>query len=160
MAHPAAASSLAELPDVARLMSHNAWDTLAEHAPELAPLDDDAFRARLVLADATTARPSLVCDLVEELRAPAVDALVLAAINRRAIRIEDFEDIGPDEPVVLKRETVRWFITLFERHLERGAHYEPLGKRLSWRDIAERQARRYARFVLDDAPEYETLTTR
>lgn len=34
------------------LLRRNAWDTLAEHAPELAPLDDDAFRARLVLADA------------------------------------------------------------------------------------------------------------
>lgn len=109
---------------------------------------------------AATARPSLVCDLVEELRAPVVDALVLAAINRRAIRLEDFEDLGPDEPVVLKRETIRWFVTLFERHLDRGAHYEPFGKRLAWRDVAEQQARRYARFVLGDAPEYEPLTTR
>lgn len=109
---------------------------------------------------ATTARPSLVCDLMEELRAPVVDALVLAALNRRAIKPEDFEDTLPDEPVVVPRETVRWFVTLFERHLERGAHYEPYGKRLTWRDIAEQQARRYARTVLGDAPTYEPLTTR
>lgn len=109
---------------------------------------------------ATTGRPSLVCDLVEELRAPVVDALVLAALNRRAIRPEDFEDVGPEEPVVLRRETVRWFVTLFERHLERGGHYAPDGRRLSWRDIAERQARVYARHALGDLPAYSPFVSR
>lgn len=95
-------------------------------------------------------RPSLVCDVVEELRAPVVDALVVAALNKSAFRPEDFEDAGQGEPVVLRRETLRWFVTLFERRMERGAHYAPFGKRLSWRDIAEQQARRLARHFLED----------
>jgi len=95
-------------------------------------------------------RPSLVCDLVEELRAPVVDALVVGALNKGAFDPDDFEDVGEGEPVVLRGETLRWFVTLFERRMERGAHYEPYGKRLSWRDIAEQQARRLARHLLGD----------
>lgn len=104
-------------------------------------------------------RPSLVCDLVEELRAPVVDALVVAALNKGAFKVEDFEDAGEGEPVVLRSETLRWFVTLFERRMERGAHYAPFGKRLPWRDIAEQQARRLARHFLQDEP-YEGYAMR
>ncbi len=95
-------------------------------------------------------RPSLACDLVEELRAPIVDALVVSAINHRAFAKTDFEDAGPGEPVVLPPATVRWLVTLFERRMERRTAYEPLGLKLAWRQIVEHQARAYARHVLGD----------
>ena len=95
-------------------------------------------------------RPSLACDLVEEFRVPIVDALVVAAINHRSFTTEDFEEVGPGEPVLLRRETVRWLVTLFERRLERRLAYEPRGVRLSWAQVIEAQVRRYARHVLGE----------
>lgn len=95
-------------------------------------------------------RASLACDLVEELRAPIVDALVVAAVNHRAFGPDDFEDVGPGEPVLMKPETVRWMATIFERRMARQGVYEPLGVKLTWRQIIEQQARRYARHVLGD----------
>jgi len=91
-----------------------------------------------------------VCDLVEELRAPVVDGLVLAAINKQALTPKDFEEQPDGAPVVLPQETLRWFVTLFERRVARGAHYAPFGKRLSYRDIAEQQARKLARDLLGE----------
>lgn len=93
-------------------------------------------------------RASLACDLVEEFRAPIVDALVVASINHGAFDPSDFEDVGPGEPVVMKPETVRWMLTLFERRMARRTAYEPLGVKLAWRQIIEQQARRYARHIL------------
>jgi CRISPR-associated protein Cas1 len=94
------------------------------------------------------ARPSLVCDLVEEHRAPLVDRLVLAAINRGAVRPADFEEVGAGEPVVVRREAVKWFVTLFERRLAKAVRYEPTGNQLPYRQIIEQQVRRVARHVL------------
>lgn len=104
-------------------------------------------------------RPSLACDLVEEHRAPIVDALVVSAVNHGAFQPNDFEDIGPGEPVIMKRETVRWMVTLFERRMARKSVYEPLGAKLAWRQIIEHQARRYARHILGDEP-YEPYRMR
>lgn len=99
-----------------------------------------------------TGRPSLVCDLVEEFRTPIVDALVVTAINRRAIQAPDFEDVGPGEPVLMKRETSRWFVELFERRVEQAAIYAPLGVRLRQHQIIEQQARALARAFTQGDP--------
>jgi CRISPR-associated protein Cas1 len=104
-------------------------------------------------------RPSLPCDLMEELRAPIVDALVIAAINQQAFEPNDFEDVGPGEPVVIKRDAMRWLITLLERRLARPTHYSPLGKQLPWRMIIEQQARCMAREVLGEE-RYRAYTMR
>jgi len=106
-----------------------------------------------------TGRPSLVCDLQEELRAPVVDALVLAAIHRKAIEAGDFEDAGEGEPVLMKTEAVKTMARLFERRLLRGVRYEPAGVRLSWRGVIEQQARAMARCFLKGAA-YEPFTPR
>lgn len=104
------------------------------------------------LHEIAAGRPSLTCDLVEEHRAPLVDRLVLAAINRGAVRPEDFEDGGPEEAVLVKRECVRWFVTLFERRMERPIFYPPIGKALPYRSVIEQQVLRMARHVLDGEP--------
>ena len=95
-------------------------------------------------------RPSLACDLVEEFRAPLVDALVLAAINQGAITPDGFEEAGPGEPVLLRRETLRWFVTLFERRLARPTHYAPQRRRLPWRQVVLEQCRAVARHLLGE----------
>jgi CRISPR-associated protein Cas1 len=97
-------------------------------------------------------RPSLVCDLQEEFRAPVVDALVVAAVNQGVVETGDFEDVGEGEPVVMKREAVRALVRVFERRLARPVLYEPLGKRFTYRAIVEHQVRRLARAVLEAEP--------
>jgi len=97
-------------------------------------------------------RPSLVCDLIEEMRAPVVDALVLAALNQRAFKTSDFHDDFGDDVVIMPQATVRWFVTLFERRLNRKTLYHPTRKKLAWRDVFEQQARAFARALMDDQP--------
>lgn len=92
-------------------------------------------------------RPSLACDLVEEHRY-VVDRLVVAAINRGAFRAEDFEWAGEGEPVIVREEALRWFITLFERRLRKPALYAPQQRRREYRDVIEEQVRCLARHVL------------
>lgn len=94
-----------------------------------------------------TGRPSLVCDLMEEYRAVVADPLVVAALNRGAIQVDDFEEAGPGEPVVMRREALSRFVGLFERRLQEEVVYPPTGMRLSFRQILEQQARRFARFI-------------
>ncbi|GAB4200719.1 MAG: CRISPR-associated endonuclease Cas1 [Sandaracinaceae bacterium] len=104
-------------------------------------------------------RPSLACDLMEEHRAPLVDALVVAAIAQQAFRPDDFEEVGPGEPVLVKRATVRWMVTLFERRLQRKVLVPELGVRLTYRDLLVQQTRKLARHVLGEEP-YEPWVPR
>lgn len=94
-------------------------------------------------------RPSLVCDLMEELRAPVVDALVVSIVNQRALAPEHFDTTTPDEGVTMTREGLRHFVTLFERRLDRTTHFEPLGKAVRWRQLILEQCRKFARWVLE-----------
>lgn len=96
-------------------------------------------------------RPSLVCDLQEELRAPLVDALVLSALHQGAFRPDDFVE-REDECVELPRETVRWLVTLFERRLASRVLYAPRDQHYTWRGVIEQQARAFARSILRDEP--------
>jgi CRISPR-associated protein Cas1 len=99
-------------------------------------------------------RPSLVCDLVEELRVPLVDSLVVAGVNRGAFSPEWFEEVGPGEPVVMAREAVAALITLLERRLQRTAIVAG-GRRLPWRKVIEEQVRLLARWVDGNAERYQ-----
>jgi CRISPR-associated protein Cas1 len=105
-------------------------------------------------------RPSLVCDLEEEFRAVVVDAVVVAAINKRVMQQGDFEDAGPGEPVFIRREAVSRFVGLIERRLRSPVTYEPQGVRLAWRQVIEQQVRAFARFVLGTAERYEPYRAR
>ena len=104
-------------------------------------------------------RPSLALDLVEPFRAPVVDALVVAALNKGAIRPDHFEGEGPEAPVSITREGLRTFVGLFARRLEREIRDPALGRRLPFREVLVEQARRFARFV-SGAPSFEGFTAR
>lgn len=91
-------------------------------------------------------RPSLACDLLEELRAAFVDPLVVAIVNKGALGAEDFEGGGMDDGVMMRPEARRWFLELFERRLARGTPYK--GKSQPWRTVILEQTRAMARHVL------------
>jgi CRISP-associated protein Cas1 len=50
------------------------------------------------LHEPSRGRPSLVLDLIEELRPVVVDALVLRLVNKRQVGPGDFEAVDPDDP--------------------------------------------------------------
>jgi len=71
------------------------------------------------LHDLRAGRPSLACDLVESLRVPLVDRLVLSAINRKQITLDS---MGKDRlhGWRLKSDAFKQFIGLFEQEFYEG----------------------------------------
>lgn len=104
-----------------------------------------------------SSRPSLVCDLMEEFRVPLVDAVVVAAINRGVIGSDGFEELGPGEPVRVRRETIRDFARMFERRLDTCVDTDVGSRRLAvpYRQRIESQVRGFARFACGDDVAYE-----
>lgn len=126
-------------------------------------------------------RPSLVLDLQEEFRVPAVDLVVLRACNRRVMRLQDFyfpermaeeardladfPELKCEAPVVLTYEGYRKFIGLFESRCGERLSVRPLagetaapagGKRHELRALFRRQVARYVRAVKGEE-EYEPV---
>ncbi len=125
-------------------------------------------------------RPSLVLDLMEELRPAAVDAAVLRAVNTRAVRPGDFvrlEDEGdeveqrwereraeaegeeaepPRRRLIFTRAGVKRWLAEWERRLSTRVFYEPRGQRLPLREVILAQVYRLCRhFEGDD--DYEAF---
>lgn len=93
-------------------------------------------------------RPGLALDLMEPFRAPLVDALVVAAINKGAIRAEHFERLDQESTVAIASEGLRAFVALFSRRLERAIVHPSSGTRMPYRDAIIEECRGWARFVL------------
>lgn len=125
-------------------------------------------------------RPSLVLDLQEEFRVPAVDLVVLRACNRRVMRLQDFyfpdrmaeeardlaefSELRREAPVVLTYEGYRKFIGLFESRCGERLSVRTLsggegaagGRRHELRALFRRQVARYVRAVKGEE-EYEPV---
>jgi len=70
------------------------------------------------LHDLQYGRPSLGQDFLEEFRAPCVDRFTLALLNRRQVRLEDFETHPETGAVQLTQEGSRRYFTAFERYMQ------------------------------------------
>lgn len=105
-------------------------------------------------------RPALALDLVEEFRTPIVDSLTLWVINRRILRVDDFQ---PDEKtggVILTDRGLREYLFQFSRKLESAVLVRELGRRLTYRKLFEVQARRLARHITGDDENYRPFRAR
>lgn len=103
-------------------------------------------------------RESLALDLVEEFRAPVVDALVAALIHKRVLQPDDFEQ----DPTScrLTEKGRRTFLEQFERKLESDLVHPVLGQRVSHRRAMELQARVLAKYLTGELPAYVPFTKR
>jgi CRISPR-associated protein Cas1 len=103
-------------------------------------------------------RESLALDLIEEFRAPIVDALVAAVIHRRVISAEDFEH----EPTGcrLKASARRAFIEQYERKLADEVLHPVLGQRVTHRRALEIQARILAKHLTGELDAYVSFSKR
>jgi CRISPR-associated protein Cas1 len=103
-------------------------------------------------------RESLALDLMEEFRAPVIDALVTAVINRRVVTIEDFET----EPTgcKLKSGARRAFIEQYERKLADEVLHPVLRQRVTHRRAIELQARILAKHLTGELEAYVAFSKR
>lgn len=105
-------------------------------------------------------RPSLACDLVEEYRVHLGDRLVLALVNRRALKPDDFiyrakppenlideEELAQKRPVEMKPAIRSTFISAYEEMMNRRVTYAPLEKKISYRMLIQQQVRAFADFM-------------
>lgn len=97
-------------------------------------------------------QPSLILDLMEEFRAPVIDACVLSAINSGQIVPEDFET--GDNYCNLKPEGYRRFVTMLEKKLNSQLAH-PSGEGISdYRRLMEHQVRHIKHLIHHDSDEY------
>ncbi|MFO8072417.1 MAG: CRISPR-associated endonuclease Cas1 [Polyangia bacterium] len=119
-------------------------------------------------------RPSLVLDVIEELRPVVVDTAALRAINTRSITPRDFTDLReerdtvearweredytedaedersekrPRRDLLFSRAGVKKWLAAFERRLDERCHYPPRDLVMSLRDIARAQVYLLARHL-------------
>lgn len=109
-------------------------------------------------------RPSLALDLMEEFRPILVDSLVLRVCADGRVTAADFTPGDAARPVVLSDEGKRRFVAAFEERMRTEATH-PLGAdsgpgRVSYLRCLELQARRLARAVRDEGPDYLPFTAR
>lgn len=98
-------------------------------------------------------KKSLLFDLVEEFRNIIVDSLVVSAINRNEFSLEDFEEKA-DDVVYFTKDGLKKFIEKLEERLTTKMRYHLDDEKNYIRTIFEKQARHYARVVLDEDEKY------
>ncbi|MGP1385387.1 MAG: CRISPR-associated endonuclease Cas1 [Thainema sp.] len=104
-----------------------------------------------------TNRPSLVCDLVEEFRAIAVDSLVAYLINSNIFSEEDFTP--PDERggVYLYPDAMKRFLKHWEEKLQQSVTHPHTGYKVSYRRCLELQVWEYVACLTGEQPVYRPM---
>jgi len=94
-------------------------------------------------------KPSLVLDMVEEFRVPAVDRVIVGLVNRSV-------HLGQEKDGLLNAETRRALATKIIERLDKPERYE--GKRHTLRAVIQQQARHIATYVRGERSAYRPFT--
>ncbi len=105
---------------------------------------------------------ALVSDLVEEFRAPIVDAVVLTLLRQREVRPSDFDlgGTGDDWPCRMRSESRRRFIAALEAKLESPFVHPRLGIEVDYRRAMQAQVRHYLGVLARVEAVYQPLKLR
>lgn len=99
--------------------------------------------------------PALASDMLEELRAPVVDSLVLTLINRQQFVPDDFyRGPGDPQPCLMKDPARARYLHALEEKLADSVRHPEAGHEVDWRQIIELQVGRVRRFILGETSEY------
>ena len=93
----------------------------------------------------------LAFDLIEEFRAPIVDALVIRLINRKSLSPTDFSWPNESGGVYLQGAGRRLFLKRFEDRLSQPVSHPDIEARVSYRRVLQLQVQRYKRSLVGDA---------
>jgi CRISP-associated protein Cas1 len=103
-------------------------------------------------------RPSLVCDLMEEFRAFAVDALVAYLINSDIFTEEDFTPPDDRGGVYLHPDALKKFLKHWEKKLQQQVTHPQTGYKVSYRRCFELQVWEYVSCLMGEREVYRPMT--
>ena len=102
-------------------------------------------------------RPSLALDLMEEFRPLVVDAVVLSALNKRAIVSADFVTEPLSGAVSLTLEGLRTFLRLYEVKKQSKFKHPVMQTQCTYQESFEIQARLLAKYLMAETDKYPPL---
>lgn len=97
-------------------------------------------------------RPALALDLIEPYRPLIADSAVLTALNNGELTPDDFITVAGG--CNLKPKGRRALIAAYERRLDQETTHPVFGYQVSMRRLIQVQARLFARWLLEEIPEY------
>ena len=98
-------------------------------------------------------RASLALDLMEELRGPVAERMVLTLINNRMIRDKNF-DRREDESVFLNADGRKIFLTAWQNHKREEITHPYLKEKIAWGLVPYAQSMLLARYLRGDLDGY------
>jgi CRISPR-associated protein Cas1 len=105
--------------------------------------------------------PALISDLMEEFRAPIVDATVLALLHRKQVQPDDFR-MPPEAgmPCLMKEEARRKVTRAFEAVFNRPVTHPDAGDHCDYRRAIALQAQRLVAVIKGEQPVYKPFLRR
>jgi CRISP-associated protein Cas1 len=104
-------------------------------------------------------RPALALDLMEELRAPIADRMVLTLINRGQITPDDFVD-RPGGAIYLSEDGRKTLLTAYQKRKQEELLHPVVNEHTPLGLVAHVQARLLARHLRGDIPHYQPFIPR
>lgn len=102
-------------------------------------------------------RPSLALDLMEEFRPLIVDAVVLSALNKQFLKVEDFVTESLSGAVSLTNEGRKTFLRLYAQKKQSEFKHPVLGRKCMYQEAFELQARLLAKYFMGEIEKYPPL---
>lgn len=102
-------------------------------------------------------RPSLALDLMEEFRPLVVDAVVLSALNKRFLAPTDFVTEPLSGAVSLTPFGRKTFLRLYAQKKQSEFKHPVLGRKCSYQEAFELQARLLAKYLMGETEKYPPL---
>ncbi|NMG19843.1 type I-D CRISPR-associated endonuclease Cas1d [Brasilonema bromeliae] len=102
-------------------------------------------------------RPSLALDLMEEFRPLVVDAVVLSALNKQFLKVEDFVTEPLSGAVSLTNEPRKTFLRLYGQKKLSEFKHPVLGRKCTYQEAFELQARLLAKYLMGEIEKYPPL---
>ena len=102
-------------------------------------------------------RPSLVCDLVEEFRAPVIDSFVAYLINANIFTEDDFTPPDGRGGVYLFPDALKKFLKHWETTLQKNVTHPHTGYRVSYRRCFELQVWEYVACLMEERDVYRPM---
>lgn len=102
-------------------------------------------------------RPSLALDLMEEFRPLVVDAVVLSILNKQLLTRADFVTEPLSGAVSLTSEGRKIFLTNYERKKQSEFKHPVMGRKCTYREAFELQARLLSKYLMGTTDKYPPL---
>jgi CRISP-associated protein Cas1 len=104
-------------------------------------------------------QPSLALDLMEELRAPIADRMVLTLINRGQITLDDFVE-RPGGAIYLSEDGRKTLLAAYQKRKQEELLHSVVNEQVPLGLVAHVQARLLARHLRGDIPHYQPFMMR